>query len=222
MSTPKNDDTFNIYDDIRKKLIKRGVPEKEISFIHNANTDVKKTELFAKVRSGQVRFLLGSTAKMGAGTNVQDRLIAEHHLDVPWRPSDIEQREGRIIRQGNLNEKVTIFKYVTKGTFDSYSWQTLETKQKFIGQIMTSKSPVRSCEDVDEAALSYAEVKALATENPYIKEKMDLDVQVSRLKLLKANHVSQKYRLEDNIARHYPQKISVTKTMIAAYEQDIE
>ncbi len=177
---------------------------------------------FAKVRSGQVRFLLGSTAKMGAGTNVQDRLIALHHLDVPWRPSDIEQQEGRILRRGNLNPKVKIFRYVTEGTFDSYSWQVIENKQKFISQIMTSKSPVRSCEDVDEAALTYAEVKALATGNPYIKEKMDLDIQVSKLKLMKANHTSQKYRLEDNIAKHYPQQIAILKERIDGMEADIQ
>ncbi|MBP7941927.1 MAG: DEAD/DEAH box helicase family protein [Phocaeicola sp.] len=204
LSTPKNDGTFNVYEDIRNKLVTKGVPENEVAFIHEANTEVRKAELFAKVRSGQVRFLLGSTAKMGAGTNVQDKLIALHHMDVPWRPSDIEQQEGRILRQGNSNSKVNIFRYVTEGTFDSYSWQLIENKQKFIGQIMTSKSPVRSCEDIDESALSYAEVKALATGNPYIKEKMDLDIQVSKLKLLKANHTSQKYRLEDNIAKHYP------------------
>ena len=180
LSTPKGDGTFNVYEDIKNKLIGKGVPENEIAFIHEANTELRKAELFGKVRSGQVRFLLGSTQKMGAGTNVQDRLIALHHLDVPWRPSDIEQQEGRILRQGNLNPKVKIFRYVTEGTFDSYSWQLIENKQKFIGQIMTSKSPVRSCEDVDEAALTYAEVKALATGNPYIKEKMDLDIQVSK------------------------------------------
>ena len=185
-------------------------------------TKTRKAELFAKVRSGQVRFLLGSTAKMGAGTNVQDRLIALHHLDVPWRPSDIEQQEGRILRQGNLNPKVKIFRYVTEGTFDSYSWQLIENKQKFIGQIMTSKSPVRSCEDIDEAALSYAEVKALATGNPYIKEKMDLDIQVSKLKLLKANHTSQRYRLEDNIAQHYPKQIATMKERLAGYKADIQ
>ena len=189
--------------------MKKGVPEDEIAFIHDANTDQKKAELFAKVRSGQVRFLIGSTSKMGAGTNVQDRLIALHHLDVPWRPSDIEQQEGRILRQGNRNRKVKIFRYVTEGTFDAYSWQLIENKQKFISQIMTSKSPVRSCEDVDESALSYAEVKALATGNPYIKEKMDLDIQVSRLRLLKANYTSQKYRMEDNIVQHYPRQIVI-------------
>ena len=173
LSTPKGDGTFNVYEDIKNKLVEKGVPPEEIAFIHEANTETRKAELFGKVRSGQVRFLLGSTQKMGAGTNVQDRLIALHHLDVPWRPSDIEQQEGRILRQGNLNPKVKIFRYVTEGTFDSYSWQLIENKQKFIGQIMTSKSPVRSCEDVDEAALTYAEVKALATGNPYIKEKME-------------------------------------------------
>ena len=222
LSTPKGDCTFNVYEDIRDKLIAKGVPKEEIAFIHDANTETRKAELFAKVRSGQVRFLLGSTAKMGAGTNVQDRLIALHHLDVPWRPSDIEQQEGRILRQGNLNPKVKIFRYVTEGTFDSYSWQLIENKQKFIGQIMTSKSPVRSCEDIDEAALSYAEVKALATGNPYIKEKMDLDIQVSKLKLLKANHTSQRYRLEDNIAQHYPKQIATMKERLAGYRADIQ
>ena len=222
LSTPKGDGTFNVYEDIKNKLMEKGVPEQEIAFIHDANTELRKAELFAKVRSGQVRFLLGSTAKMGAGTNVQDRLIALHHLDVPWRPSDIEQQEGRILRQGNLNPKVKIFRYVTEGTFDSYSWQLIENKQKFIGQIMTSKSPVRSCEDVDEAALSYAEVKALATGNPYIKEKMDLDIQVSKLKLMKANHTSQKYRLEDNITQHYPHQIAIFKERIEGFTADME
>ena len=222
LSTPKGDGTFNVYEDIRNKLIEKGVPPEEIAFIHEANTELRKAELFGKVRSGQVRFLLGSTQKMGAGTNLQDRLIALHHLDVPWRPSDIEQQEGRILRQGNLNPKVKIFRYVTEGTFDSYSWQLIENKQKFIGQIMTSKSPVRSCEDVDEAALTYAEVKALATGNPYIKEKMDLDIQVSKLKLMKANHTSQKYRLEDNIAKHYPQQITILKECISGMQADIQ
>ena len=222
LSTPKGDGTFNVYEDIRNKLIEKGVPPEEIAFIHEANTELRKAELFGKVRSGQVRFLLGSTQKMGAGTNVQDRLIALHHLDVPWRPSDIEQQEGRILRQGNLNPKVKIFRYATEGTFDSYSWQLIENKQKFIGQIMTSKSPVRSCEDVDEAALTYAEVKALATGNPYIKEKMDLDIQVSKLKLMKANHTSQKYRLEDNIAKHYPQQITILKERISGMQTDIQ
>ena len=220
-STPKNDGTFNVYDDIKQKLLAKGVPEEEIAFIHSANTETRKTELFAKVRSGQVRFLLGSTQKMGAGTNVQDRLIALHHLDVPWRPSDIEQQEGRILRQGNQNEKVKIFRYVTENTFDSYSWQVIENKQKFISQIMTSKSPVRSCEDVDEAALTYAEVKALATGNPYIKEKMDLDIQVSKLKLLKANHTSQKYRLEDNIVKNYPKQIAALKERVEGLTADM-
>ncbi|MBD5532852.1 MAG: DUF3849 domain-containing protein [Lachnospiraceae bacterium] len=222
LSTPKGDGTFNVYEDIKNKLVEKGVPAKEIAFIHDANTEMKKAELFGKVRSGQVRFLLGSTQKMGAGTNVQDRLIALHHLDVPWRPSDIEQQEGRILRQGNMNDKVKIFRYVTESTFDSYSWQLIENKQKFIGQIMTSKSPVRSCEDVDEAALTYAEVKALATGNPYIKEKMDLDVQVSKLKLMKANHTSQIYRLEDNITQHYPQQIAILKERISGMTADIQ
>ena len=212
----------DVYHDIKRKLIRKGVPEEQIAFIHEANTELRKTELFGKVRSGQVRFLLGSTQKMGAGTNVQDRLIALHHLDVPWRPSDIEQQEGRILRQGNQNDTVSIFRYVTEGTFDSYSWQVIENKQKFISQIMTSKSPVRSCEDVDEAALTYAEVKALATGNPYIKEKMDLDIKVSKLKLMKANHTSQIYRLEDNIAKHYPKQIETLKERIRGFEADIE
>ena len=222
LSTPKGDGSFNIYDDIRNKLIEKGVPEEEIAFIHSANTETKKAELFSKVRNGQVRFLLGSTQKMGAGTNVQDRLIALHHLDVPWRPSDIEQQEGRILRQGNHNPKVKIFRYVTEGTFDSYSWQIIENKQKFISQIMTSKSPVRSCEDVDETALTYAEVKALATGNPYIKEKMDLDIQVSKLKLMKANHTSQKYKLEDNITKQYPQQIAALNERITGLQADIQ
>ena len=192
LSTPKNDGTFNVYDDIREKLVEKGIPREEIAFIHEAGTEAKKAELFAKVRAGQVRILLGSTPKLGAGTNIQDRLIALHHLDCPWKPSDLEQQEGRILRQGNQNEKVKIFRYVTENTFDAYMWQILENKQKFISQIMTSKSPVRACEDVDDAALSYAEIKALATGNPYIREKMDLDIQVSKLKLMKANHTSQK------------------------------
>jgi N12 class adenine-specific DNA methylase len=220
-STPKNDGRFNVYDDIKQRLIEKGVPPEEIAFIHDANTEVRKAELFAKVRSGQVRFLLGSTQKMGAGTNVQERLIALHHLDCPWRPSDLSQQEGRILRQGNTNPKVKIFRYVTENTFDSYSWQLIENKQRFIGQIMTSKSPVRSAEDIDEAALSYAEVKALATGNPYIKEKMDLDIQVSKLKLMKANHTSQKYRLEDNITQNYPRQISALSERVAGYERDI-
>ena len=221
LSTPKGDGTFNVYDDLKKKLMAKGVPEAEIAFIHDANTEVEKTDLFSKVKSGQVRFLLGSTAKMGAGTNVQDRLIALHHLDVGWKPSDLEQREGRIIRQGNMNKRVHIYRYVTEATFDSYMWQLIESKQKFISQIMTSKSPVRSCEDVDDTALSYAEVKALATGNPEIKEKMALDVEVSKLKLLKANFVSNHYRLEDDIAKNFPQQIAVLNKSIEGYKADL-
>ena len=221
LSTPKGDGTFNVYDDVRNKLTEKGIPKEEIAFIHEYNTEVKKAELFAKVRAGQVRILMGSTPKLGAGTNVQDRLIALHHLDCPWKPSDLEQQEGRILRQGNLNEKVKIFRYVTENTFDAYMWQILENKQKFISQIMTSKSPVRACEDVDDTALSYAEIKALATGNPYIKEKMDLDVQVSKLKLLKANHTSQIYRLESDIAKNYPVQISALKERIAGMQSDV-
>ena len=221
LSTPHDDDKFNVYDDGKQKLIERGVPESEIAYIHDANTETRKAELFGNVRTGKVRILLGSTAKMGAGTNVQKLLIAEHHLDIPWRPSDIEQREGRILRQGNDNAKVEIFRYVTENTFDSYMWQTIENKQKFIGQIMTSKSPVRSCEDVDETALSYAEVKALATGNPYIKEKMDLEVSVSRLKLVKANFLSQKYALEDRLLKTYPREVKRCEERIAGYTEDI-
>lgn len=220
-STPKKDGTFNVYDALKEKLMQKGVPEQEIAFIHDANTDVQKAKLFTKVRSGQVRFLLGSTSKMGAGTNVQDKLIALHHLDVPWRPADIEQQEGRILRQGNQNEKVKIFRYITENTFDAYSWQLIENKQKFIGQIMTSKSPVRSCQDVDEAALSYAEVKALATGNPKIKEKMDLDIQETKLKMLKANYESNLFRLQDAIAVEYPQQIAKYEELTSAYEADI-
>ena len=215
LSTPKTDGTFNVYDDVRNKLLERGIPKEQIAFIHEYNTEVKKAELFAKVRAGQVRILMGSTPKLGAGTNVQDRLLALHHLDCPWKPSDLEQQEGRILRQGNQNDKVKIFRYVTENTFDSYMWQILENKQKFISQIMTSKSPVRACEDVDDTALSYAEIKALATGNEYIKEKMDLDVQVSKLKLLKANHTSQIYRLESDIAKRYPVQITALKEKIA-------
>ena len=222
LSIPKSDGSFNVYDDVKAKLIALGVPEGEIAYIHDANTEAQKAALFSAVRSGKVRILLGSTPKMGAGTNVQTRLIAEHHLDIPWRPSDIEQREGRILRQGNENPKVEIFRYVTESTFDSYMWQTIENKQKFISQIMTSKSPVRSCEDVDETALSYAEVKALATGNPYIKEKMDLEVQVSRLKLVKANFLSQRYALEDRILKQMPYEIRATEERIAGYQADIE
>ena len=221
LSTPKGDGSFNVYDDIREKLVKKGIPKEEIAFIHEANTETRKEELFAKVRSGQVRILMGSTPKLGAGTNVQDRLIALHHLDCPWKPSDLEQQEGRILRQGNRNAKVQIYRYVTESSFDSYSWQILEQKQKFISQIMTSKSPVRSCEDVDGTALSYAEIKALATGNPYIKEKMDLDIQVTKLKLLKANHTNEHYRLESDIARTYPVQITAVKERIGGLEADL-
>ena len=220
LSTPKNDGTFNVYDDVRNKLVERGIPKEQIAFIHEYNTEAKKAELFANVRAGQVRILMGSTPKLGAGTNVQDRLMALHHLDCPWKPSDLEQQEGRILRQGNQNDKVKIFRYVTENTFDSYMWQILENKQKFISQIMTSKSPVRACEDVDDTALSYAEIKALATGNEYIKEKMDLDVQVSKLKLLKANHTSQIYRLESDIAKRYPVQITALKEKIAGMRVD--
>lgn len=221
LSTPHGDGKFNVYDDLKSKLVRMGVPETEIAFIHDAKTETQKAALFTNVRSGSVRILLGSTAKMGAGTNVQKRLIAEHHLDIPWRPSDIEQREGRILRQGNENKRVDIFRYVTENTFDSYMWQTIENKQKFISQIMTSKSPVRSCEDVDETALSYAEIKALATGNPHIKEKMDLEIEVSRLKLVKANYLSQKYALEDSLLKHYPKEIRLTQERIKGYQADI-
>ena len=222
LSTPKNDGTFNVYDDVRNKLVERGIPKEQIAFIHEYNTEVRKAELFAKVRAGQVRILMGSTPKLGAGTNVQDRLLALHHLDCPWKPSDLEQQEGRILRQGNQNDKVKIFRYVTENTFDSYMWQILENKQKFISQIMTSKSPVRACEDVDDTALSYAEIKALATGNEYIKEKMDLDVQVSKLKLLKVNHTSQIYRLESDIAKRYPVQIAALKEKIAGMRVDAD
>ena len=222
LSTPKNDGSFNVYDDIREKLVTKGIPKEEIVFIHEAGTETKKAELFAKVRSGQVRVLLGSTPKLGAGTNIQDRLIALHHLDCPWKPADLEQQEGRILRQGNQNKKVKLFRYVTENTFDAYMWQILENKQKFISQIMTSKSPVRACEDVDDTALSYAEIKALATGNPYIKEKMDLDIQVSKLKLLKANHTSQKYKLETDIAKNYPMQIAAQKERLAGLRSDAE
>ena len=222
LSTPKNDGNFNVYDDIRKKLIAAGVPENEIEFIHNADTEAKKAALFSKVRSGDVRVLLGSTAKMGAGTNVQQRLVAVHHLDVGWKPSDMTQRNGRIIRQGNMNKEVKVFNYVTEGTFDSYLFQTLENKQRFISQIMTSKSPVRSCDDVDEQALSYAEIKALCAGNPLIKEKMDLDVQVAKLKVLKADHQSQKFRLEDKLLTKFPAEIQEQTAKIAALKSDAE
>ena len=222
LSTPKNDGNFNVYDDIRKKLIAAGVPENEIEFIHNADTEAKKAALFSKVRSGDVRVLLGSTAKMGAGTNVQSRLVAVHHLDVGWKPSDMTQRNGRIIRQGNMNKEVKVFNYVTEGTFDSYLFQTLENKQRFISQIMTSKSPVRSCDDVDEQALSYAEIKALCAGNPLIKEKMDLDVQVAKLKVLKADHQSQKFRLQDKLLTKFPADIRETNAYIAGVKADAQ
>ena len=222
LSTPKNDGNFNVYDDIRKKLVAAGVPENEIEFIHNADTEAKKAALFSKVRSGDVRVLLGSTAKMGAGTNVQSRLVAVHHLDVGWKPSDMTQRNGRIIRQGNMNKEVRVFNYVTEGTFDSYLFQTLENKQRFISQIMTSKSPVRSCEDVDEQALSYAEIKALCAGNPLIKEKMDLDVQVAKLKVLKADHQSQKFRLQDKLLTKFPADIRETNAYIAGVKADAQ
>ncbi|MGF3225959.1 helicase-related protein [Facklamia sp. P12932] len=222
MSTPKGDGEFNIYDDIRQKLVELGVPEKEVAFIHEANSDKQKEELFAKVRKGEVRVLLGSTQKMGAGTNVQNKLIALHDLDVPWRPADLEQRAGRIVRQGNENEKVNIYRYVTENTFDSYLWQTIENKQKFISQIMTSKTPVRAAEDVDESSLNYAEIKALATGNPLIKEKMDLDNQVTKLKMLEANYKSNKYRLEDKVSKTYPREIKATEELIKAVKKDIE
>ena len=221
LSTPKDVGTFSVYDDIRAKLLELGVPENEIAFIHNAKSEVQKKDLFGKVRSGQVRILLGSTQRMGAGTNCQQKLIALHHLDCPWRPSDLQQREGRIIRQGNENPEIDIYSYVTEGTFDAYLYQLVESKQKFISQIMTSKSPVRSAEDVDEQALSYAEIKALASGNPMIKEKMDLDIEVSKLKLLKANHLSQKYALEDAISKGFPKQIAETQARIAGYGADI-
>ena len=221
LSTPKDDGTFSVYDDIHAKLLELGIPENEIAFIHNAKSEVQKKDLFGKVRSGQVRILLGSTQRMGAGTNCQQKLIALHHLDCPWRPSDLQQREGRIIRQGNENKEVDIYSYVTEGTFDAYLYQLVESKQKFISQIMTSKSPVRSAEDVDEQALSYAEIKALASGNPMIKEKMDLDIEVSKLKLLKANHLSQKYALEDAISKDFPKQIAETQARITGYGADI-
>ena len=222
LSTPKNDGTFSVYNDIRKKLIERGIPESEVKFIHEADTDMKKKELFQKTRKGEVRVLLGSTQKMGAGTNVQDKLIALHDVDCPWRPSDLEQRSGRIVRQGNENPQVDIYRYVTEQTFDAYLYQLVEGKQKFASQIMTSKSPVRSAEDIDETALSYAEIKMLATGNPYIKEKMDLDIQVQKLKLLKSNFLSEKYALEDKIIKYYPQRITALENRIEGLKQDVE
>ena len=217
-----DDTNFTVYDDIREKLVARGIPREQIAFIHEANTEARKKELFSKVRSGQVRVLMGSTFKMGAGMNVQDRLVALHDLDAPWRPGDLEQRSGRIIRQGNMNPEVHIFRYVTEATFDAYLWQTLENKQKFISQIMTSKSPVRACDDIDETALSYAEIKALCAGDERIKEKMDLDVDVARLKLMKANHQSQQYRLEDNLLRFFPEQIEQNKGFIAGFEADMK
>lgn len=222
LSTPRGDGSFNVYDDIKQKLMAQGIPPEQIAFIHDAKTETQKAELFSKVRKGQVRVLLGSTSKMGAGTNVQKRLAALHHLDCPWRPADIEQREGRILRQGNDFKKVKIFKYVTEGTFDAYNWGLIENKQKFIGQLMSGKNPSRSCEDVDEAALSYAEVKALASGDPRIMEKTELDGQVTKLKLLKANHENQRYALEDKLIKFYPQAIKREQELIAALEADIK
>ena len=221
LSTPKNDGKFNVYDDIKEKLIAQGIPPEEIAFIHDANTEAQKAELFAKVRRGQVRVLIGSTQKMGAGTNVQNRIVASHDLDCPWRPADLEQRAGRSLRQGNMNKKVKMFKYVTKGTFDAYNWSLVENKQKFIGQIMTGKSPARSAEDVDATALSYAEVKALATGDDRIRQKMELDVQVAKLKMLKANHTSQQYEMQDKALKYYPQKIAETRLFIEALGKDL-
>ena len=221
LSTPKGDGTFNVYEDIRDKLVAAGVPREEIAFIHDADTEAKKKELFAKVRSGQVRVLLGSTQKMGAGTNVQDRLVAVHHLDVGWRPADMTQRNGRIIRQGNRNKQVQVFQYVTEGTFDAYLYQTLENKQKFISQIMTSKSPVRSCDDVDEQALSYAEIKALCAGNPLIREKMDLDVDVAKLKVLRADYQSKHFRLEDQLLKYFPAEIEAQQSRNRGFEADM-
>ena len=222
LSTPKNDGSFSVYDDIRKKLIEKGVPENEIGFIHEADTESKKLELFKKTRKGEVRILMGSTQKMGAGTNVQDKLKALCDLDCPWRPSDLEQRLGRIVRQGNDNEEVDIYRFVTEGTFDAYLYQLVEGKQKFASQIMTSKSPVRSAEDIDETALSYAEVKMLATGNPHIKEKMDLDTQVQKLKLLKSSFLSEKYSLEDKVIKYYPQEIARLKSRVEGLTRDVE
>ena len=221
LSTPKGDGSFNVYDDLKKKLMEKGVPEEEIAFIHDANTEARKKELFAKVRSGQVRVLIGSTQKMGAGTNCQDRLIALHDLDCPWRPSDLAQRLGRIVRQGNQNPEVEIYRYVTENTFDAYLYQLVENKQKFIAQIMTSKAPVRAAEDVDETALSYSEIKALATGNPLIIEKCNLDMEVAKLNMLKANHLNQRYALEELVLRKYPETIQRLTERIAGYEKDI-
>ena len=222
LSTPKADGTFNVYDDVREKLVARGVPREEVAFIHEYNTETKKADLFAKVRAGQVRILMGSTPKLGAGTNIQDRLIALHDLDCPWRPSDLAQRLGRIVRQGNLNPEVEIFRYVTEGTFDAYLYQLVENKQKFIAQIMTSKAPVRVADDVDETALSYSEIKALATGNPLIIEKCNLDMEVGKLNMLKASYLSQKYALEDMVLKKYPETITRLTERIAGYEQDLQ
>ena len=222
LSTPHNDDKFNVYDDLKKKLIERGIPEEEIAFIHDANTDVRKQELFNKVRKGQVRVLMGSTQKMGAGTNCQDRLIALHDLDCPWRPSDLIQRSGRIIRQGNMNPEVDIYRYVTEGTFDAYLYQLVENKQRFISQIMTSKTPVRFAEDIDETALSYAEIKALAAGNPDIIEKTELDTQVAKLKLLKQTHLSEIYALEDKVIKYYPNEIKRLEKKLEDITEDLE
>lgn len=221
LSTPKSEGVFSVYDDIRSKLVEMGVPENEIAYIHDAKTETQKKDLFAKVRAGQVRVLLGSTQRMGAGTNCQQKLVALHHLDCPWRPADLQQREGRIIRQGNENAEVDIYSYVTEGTFDAYLYQLVERKQKFIAQIMTSKSPVRSAEDVDEQALSYAEIKALASGNLLIKEKMDLDIEVTKLKLLKSSHLSQRYSMEDAISKTFPKSIAETQERLAGYGADI-
>jgi len=220
-STPNKDGRFNIYDDIKDKLLKKGVPEHEIAFIHDYDSEAQKKELFAKVRSGKIRVLFGSTTKMGAGTNVQDKLIANHDVDCPWRPADLEQRAGRIVRRGNNNNEVLIFRYATQGTFDSYLWQTVEAKQRFISQIMTSKSPVRSCEDVDEVALSYAEIKALCAGNPLIAQKMNLDVEVAKLQLVKSDFLSQKHHLEDKLLQYYPKEIAAINERIAGIEKDI-
>ena len=222
LSTPTKDGSFNVYDDLKKKLMEQGIPEDEIAFIHDADSEAKKKELFAKVRTGQIRVLMGSTQKMGAGTNVQDKLIALHDLDCPWRPSDLQQRLGRIVRQGNDNEEVEIFRYVTEGTFDAYLYQLVENKQKFIAQIMTSKSPVRVADDVDETALSFAEIKALCAGDPRIKERMDLDVDVSRLKLMKADHQSKQYQMEDNLLKYFPEQIEKHKGFIKGLEADME
>ena len=221
LSTPHGDGSFNVYDDIRDKLVASGIPREEIQFIHDADTEIKKKELFAKVRSGQVRILFGSTQKLGAGTNVQDRLIALHDLDAPWRPGDLEQRAGYIVRQGNMNPDVHIYRYVTEKSFDSYLWQTIENKQRFISQIMSSKSPVRACDDVDETALSYAEIKALCAGDPRIEEKMDLDIEVAKLRLMKADYQSNQFKLEDQILKQYPEEIRQAQEWAKGYRADM-